>query len=164
MGIDLDKVYDVALPSFISGSDNVKGQRQIRAEGVFDDNILTLTKGDVFIYEAVRDYFKMKSPVEQRIEGRWFVFYEAMNEKKPTTKRTTTKRTTTKRPTTIKKTTTTKKTTPTTKKTTTTTKKKPTTKRTTTKRTTTTTSSASSMSLISNPILLVLSVILKLWN
>ena len=41
--------------------------------GIFDDNIISHVPGDKYIYEAVRDFFKKNSPIEQYLEGRFVV-------------------------------------------------------------------------------------------
>ena len=75
------------LPSFISGSHNVREKRQTRDVGrEFDGNFISVTKGDVFIYEAVRNYSLMNSPIEQRIDGRLVVIYEGNDNQGNTTK------------------------------------------------------------------------------
>merc|ERR1712141_532602 len=68
--VDLDEIYNIALPSFLAGGGE-KEQKQIR--GIFDDNILTQTVGDVLIFESVRDYIKKNQPINQDIEGRFTV-------------------------------------------------------------------------------------------
>ena len=63
--IKYDQVYNVALPSFLAGTNF---QRQMR--GVFDDSILSHTVGDVMIYEALKDYIKANTPLAQAVDGR----------------------------------------------------------------------------------------------
>merc|ERR1711892_1373208 len=66
--INYDQVYNVALPSFLAGTNF---QRQMR--GVFDDSILSHTVGDVMIYEALKDYIKANTPLAQAIDGRLII-------------------------------------------------------------------------------------------
>ena len=60
--IDMEKIYNVALPSFLA-SGGEKEQHHTR--GIFDDNIIDHTVGDTIIFEAVRDYIKQNSPINQ---------------------------------------------------------------------------------------------------
>ena len=66
--IKYDQVYNVALPSFLAGTNF---QRQMR--GVFDDSILSHTVGDVMIYEALKDYIKANTPLAQAVDGRLII-------------------------------------------------------------------------------------------
>merc|ERR1712198_489291 len=63
-----EKVYEVVLASFLSGSDELNGPKQ--QKGVFDKSIISVKKGEKFIYEVVRDYFRLMSPINQQLEGR----------------------------------------------------------------------------------------------
>ena len=52
----------------MSGSDELNGPKQ--QKGVFDKSIISVKKGEKFIYEVVRDYFRLMSPINQQLEGR----------------------------------------------------------------------------------------------
>jgi len=65
--VEDEKVYNVALPSFLVG---VFNKQQGQTRGTFDGSILTHTKGQVMIYEALRDYVEKNSPLEEEIDGR----------------------------------------------------------------------------------------------
>ena len=52
----------------MSGSDELNGPKQ--QKGVFDESIISVKKGEKFIYEVVRDYFRLMSPINQQLEGR----------------------------------------------------------------------------------------------
>ena len=62
-----DKIYNVALPSFLVGSET-KFQKQMR--GIFDDSVLSHTVGEMMIYEALRVYIENNTPLAQTIDGR----------------------------------------------------------------------------------------------
>lgn len=68
--IDLEAEYNLALPSFLAGG-GTKNQKQMR--GIFDDNILTHDVGEVYIYEAMRDFVKQNTPLEREVDGRLVV-------------------------------------------------------------------------------------------
>jgi len=65
--VEDEKVYNVALPSFLVG---VFNKQQGQTRGTFDGSILNHTKGQVMIYEALRDYVEKNSPLEEEIDGR----------------------------------------------------------------------------------------------
>jgi len=68
--VDLTQIYNVALPSFLAAGGE-KEQHHLR--GIFDDNILSHTVGEVLIFESVRDYIREKQSINQDIEGRFTV-------------------------------------------------------------------------------------------
>jgi len=65
--IQEDHIYNVALPSFLTGR-SARFQKQMR--GVFEDQIISYQQGDVMIYEALRDYILKNSPLAQEVDGR----------------------------------------------------------------------------------------------
>ena len=89
--IDDEAIYNVALPrwelkcssrvpskfisSFLAGSfhQNNKTQRQVRSQGIFDEDILSHVPGDKTIYQAMRDWVKANSPIHQEVEGRFTI-------------------------------------------------------------------------------------------
>ena len=89
--IDDEAIYNVALPrwelkcsikvpskfisSFLAGSfhQNNKTQRQVRSQGIFDEDILSHIPGDKTIYQAMRDWVKANSPIHQEVEGRFTI-------------------------------------------------------------------------------------------
>merc|ERR1711971_1127425 len=73
--IDDEAIYNVALPSFLAGSfhQNNKTQRQVKSKGIFDDDILSHVPGDKTIYQAMRDWVKLNSPIHQEVEGRFTI-------------------------------------------------------------------------------------------
>ena len=90
--IDDEAIYNVALPrwelkcsskvpskfisSFLAGSfhqNNNKTQRQVRSQGIFDEDILSHVPGDKTIYQAMRDWVKANSPIHQEVEGRFTI-------------------------------------------------------------------------------------------
>jgi len=73
--IDDEAIYNVALPSFLAGSfhQNQTTQRQIRSQGIFDEDILSHVPGDKTIYQAMRDWVRENSPIHQEVEGRFTI-------------------------------------------------------------------------------------------
>ena len=89
--IDDEAIYNVALPrwelkcsskvpskfisSFLAGSfhQNNKTQRQVRSQGIFDEDILSHVPGDKTIYQAMRDWVKANSPIHQEVDGRFTI-------------------------------------------------------------------------------------------
>ena len=89
--IDDEAIYNVALPrwelkcsskvpskfisSFLAGSfhQNNKTQRQVKSQGIFDEDILSHVPGDKTIYQAMRDWVKANSPIHQEVEGRFTI-------------------------------------------------------------------------------------------
>jgi len=69
--IQEEAVYNVALPSFLSGSGG-RG-RQVKSKGIFDDLILSLEEGEGTIYQALRSWILANSPLHQEVEGRFYV-------------------------------------------------------------------------------------------
>ena len=70
-----DKIYNVALPSFLAGG-GTKFQKEMR--GVFDDSVLSHTVGEMMIYEALRVYIENNPPLAQEIDGRlWIISSES---------------------------------------------------------------------------------------
>jgi len=74
--IEDDAIYNVALPSFLAGgfhkSQKAKS-RQVRSKGVFDDDILSHVPGTILSYEAMKEWVIQNSPINQEIEGRWYI-------------------------------------------------------------------------------------------
>ena len=89
--IDDEAIYNVALPrwelkcsskvpsksisSFLAGGfhQNNKTQRQVKSQGIFDEDILSHVPGDKTIYQAMRDWVKANSPIHQEVEGRFTI-------------------------------------------------------------------------------------------
>jgi len=75
--IEDDVIYNVALPNFLAGYRDERARsrqaRQVKAKGIFDDDILSHVTGTKPIYEALRDWILLNSPIEQQVEGRWYV-------------------------------------------------------------------------------------------
>ena len=57
------------MASFLSGSNGEKNSKSIK----FENSIISVRKGDKFVYEVVKDYFKQVSPIEPKLEGRLFI-------------------------------------------------------------------------------------------
>ena len=70
------KCHKSFISSFLAGSfhqNNNKTQRQVRSQGIFDEDILSHVPGDKTIYQAMRDWVKANSPIHQEVEGRFTI-------------------------------------------------------------------------------------------
>ena len=45
----------------------------MRSQGIFDDLILSLVEGEGTIYQALRSWVLANSPLQQEVEGRFYV-------------------------------------------------------------------------------------------
>ena len=61
--------------SFLAGSFhwNHKTQRQVKSQGIFDEDILSHVPGDKTIYQAMRDWVRENTPIHQEVEGRFTI-------------------------------------------------------------------------------------------
>ena len=88
--IDDEAIYNVALPrqdskhtreassmfnfSFLAGNfHGNKTQRQVKSQGIFDEDILSHVPGDKTIYQAMRDWVRENTPIHQEVEGRFTI-------------------------------------------------------------------------------------------
>jgi len=80
--IEEEKVYNVALPSFLAGG-GTKKSRQIR--GLFDEGILSHEVGTIMTYEALRNYVNATSPLARKVDGRLTVTGSSTTTEPPST-------------------------------------------------------------------------------
>ena len=60
--------------SFLAGNfHGNKTQRQVKSQGIFDEDILSHVPGDKTIYEAMRDWVRENTPIHQEVEGRFTI-------------------------------------------------------------------------------------------
>ena len=60
--------------SFLAGNfHGNKTQRQVKSQGIFDEDILSHVPGDKTIYQAMRDWVKGNTPIHQEVEGRFTI-------------------------------------------------------------------------------------------